>query len=244
MTSLVHFTASSSLNSLDQPIAATSVHLYVLLDPPEDFHTLESLLVKIYSYIFLKNPKLESTVLLRGASPVPEECAMLDDASPAQVHNPPLMSVAVGGTFDHLHIGHKLLLTATVFLAKKHVFVGVTDDVLLINKSHREQLEPITLRIAKVKEFLKRLNPVLKYTVVAIRDIYGPTITEKDIQGLVISTETKEGGDRINQERKRKGWNDLLIYEIQLYKYEGETEKVSSTTIRINLARESEKKDY
>lgn len=36
--------------------------------------------------------------------------------------------VAVGGTFDHLHAGHKILLTMTALLANKSVVVGVTGE--------------------------------------------------------------------------------------------------------------------
>lgn len=35
--------------------------------------------------------------------------------------------VVLGGTFDRLHIGHKILLTEAVLRAKKRVVVGVTD---------------------------------------------------------------------------------------------------------------------
>lgn len=33
---------------------------------------------------------------------------------------------AVGGTFDHLHAGHKILLTMTAILSAKSMVVGVT----------------------------------------------------------------------------------------------------------------------
>lgn len=36
-------------------------------------------------------------------------------------------SVVLGGTFDRLHCGHKILLTEAVLRAKKRVVVGVTD---------------------------------------------------------------------------------------------------------------------
>jgi hypothetical protein len=34
--------------------------------------------------------------------------------------------VAVGGTFDHLHAGHKLLLSASVAVAKQKLTIGLT----------------------------------------------------------------------------------------------------------------------
>lgn len=37
--------------------------------------------------------------------------------------------VAVGGTFDHLHAGHKILLTMTALSTRKSLIVGVTGRV-------------------------------------------------------------------------------------------------------------------
>lgn len=37
-------------------------------------------------------------------------------------------NVVLGGTFDRLHVGHKILLTEAVLRAEKRVVVGVTDD--------------------------------------------------------------------------------------------------------------------
>ncbi len=34
--------------------------------------------------------------------------------------------VAVGGTFDHLHAGHKILLSMTAWIADEKVVIGVT----------------------------------------------------------------------------------------------------------------------
>ena len=36
--------------------------------------------------------------------------------------------VAVGGTFDRLHVGHRLLLAATALVCTRRVYVGVTGD--------------------------------------------------------------------------------------------------------------------
>ncbi|RAL15984.1 putative pantetheine-phosphate adenylyltransferase [Aspergillus homomorphus CBS 101889] len=59
-------------------------------------------------------------------------------------------AVAVGGTFDHFHIGHKLLLTATALVLQpvedaegreRTLIVGVTGDELLVKKKYPEYLE-------------------------------------------------------------------------------------------------------
>ena len=36
--------------------------------------------------------------------------------------------VAVGGTFDRLHVGHRLLLAATALVCTRRVYMGVTGD--------------------------------------------------------------------------------------------------------------------
>lgn len=43
-------------------------------------------------------------------------------------------NVVLGGTFDRLHVGHKILLTEAVLRATKRVVVGVTDDNMVKSK--------------------------------------------------------------------------------------------------------------
>jgi phosphopantetheine adenylyltransferase len=92
--------------------------------------------------------------------------------SPSQVGNPlpPVTpstthhSVAVGGTFDHLHIGHKLLLTFTIFLASplppsspRKITIGITTDSLLENKKHASVLESWEIRQQRTAEFVESI---------------------------------------------------------------------------------------
>ncbi|OZJ01749.1 hypothetical protein BZG36_05242, partial [Bifiguratus adelaidae] len=94
-------------------------------------------------------------------------------------------TVVVGGTFDHLHSGHKILLTMTAWLAKRRVICGVTDDVMLQKKANADLIEPTSLRIERVRAFLNTIQPNLEYEVVPIFDAYGPTITDPNIQCIV-----------------------------------------------------------
>ncbi|KAK4990128.1 hypothetical protein LTR50_002758 [Elasticomyces elasticus] len=75
--------------------------------------------------------------------------------------------VAVGGTFDHLHIGHKLLLTMTALCVDSTTFenqdqarsltIGITGDELLKNKKFAECLESWHDRQKAVWSFLKAI---------------------------------------------------------------------------------------
>jgi phosphopantetheine adenylyltransferase len=71
---------------------------------------------------------------------------------------------AVGGTFDHLHIGHKLLLTMTIFMSdsasgpqERAVTVGITAEDLLKNKKYAEFLEDWHERYAATHRFIHAL---------------------------------------------------------------------------------------
>lgn len=72
--------------------------------------------------------------------------------------------VAVGGTFDHLHAGHKLLLTATALAlygssetSSRRLIVGITGDELLKNKKYSEYLGSWEQRASDVVDFMKSI---------------------------------------------------------------------------------------
>lgn len=77
------------------------------------------------------------------------------------------ISVAVGGTFDHLHIGHKLLLTMFAFVLGRKALtndegpstltIGITGDALLKNKKYGDYLESWGDRQQAAHEFLSSI---------------------------------------------------------------------------------------
>jgi len=68
---------------------------------------------------------------------------------------------------------------------------------------------------------------------VEINDPFGPTITNEAISALVVSEETKNGGEAVNKKRTEKSWDALQVYQVDVIEYEGV--KMSSTDIRRKL---------
>lgn len=190
----------------------------------------------------------------------------------------PHYSVAVGGTFDHLHLGHKRLLTALALALEpldynnqdreRLLTIGVTGDALLVNKKFAECLESWEERFRSTAAFLAgimdfsgnesprvertrtsdgkgqvvimQFQPNLIYKFVEFFDVCGPTVTDENITALVVSKETSAGGAFVNEERAKKGWSRLSIFEVDVLASGGEAkasannfeDKISSTDIR------------
>ena len=104
-------------------------------------------------------------------------------------------NVAIGGTFDHLHAGHKLMLSVAAMLSSESILCGITDDQMLSGKSYRERIEDWNIRAARVRQFLTEFAPPeIRINLIRITDAHGPTITEPNLQALIVSPETIPGG--------------------------------------------------
>ncbi|XP_050438514.1 bifunctional coenzyme A synthase-like [Adelges cooleyi] len=152
-------------------------------------------------------------------------------------------NVVLGGTFDRLHKGHKILLSTAALKCTKKLTVGVTDTSMLKSKKLWELIEPCEIRIKNVKGFLKDIDPTLEYDVLPIYDIYGPTIHDSTFQMIVVSEETTKGGEMINENRINVGLKPLDIIPVPLLKEnktlidccEEEENKISSSNYRMRM---------
>lgn len=133
--------------------------------------------------------------------PVPAGCEgtpsqVPDHIQPAQAH----YSVAVGGTFDHFHLGHKLLLTITALALEpgpvtnsdpdRLLTVGVTVDELLANKKYAEYLESWDERCNSVATFL---TDIINFIPPERRSISVQGVTEPGPNGKYILMELRPG---------------------------------------------------
>lgn len=145
---------------------------------------------------------------------------------------------ALGGTFDHLHDGHKILLTVAAYVAH-HVIVGVTGPKLLVKKKYSEWMELLDVRMRLVMEFFRRVSPTVDFRIYEINDVYGPTGFLRAIDALVISDETTLGAQAVNKHRAELGLEELFIISVDVLggsEADGWAGKLSSTEIRRGLA--------
>jgi pantetheine-phosphate adenylyltransferase len=139
------------------------------------------------------------------------------------------MRVCIGGTFNPLHKGHKLLIEKAFEVAGKQgsVFIGITTGEIVKGKMDVESFEGRKKVIEKylyVKDFIKRV------TVKPIIDKYGPSI-EEEFDAIVISPETRKTAEEINKKRKQNGRKPLEIIQIHFVLAE-DGHPISSSRIR------------
>jgi pantetheine-phosphate adenylyltransferase len=139
------------------------------------------------------------------------------------------MKVCIGGTFDIIHKGHRLLISKAFEIAGEDgiVFTGVTTDNLIKNKG---EIRPLKSRIKAVKEFLEKKGLLSKAIIKPISDKFGPT-TNEDFDVIVVSPETFKTAKEINKLRRNKGKKNLKIVKIP-FVLADDRKPISSTRIR------------
>ncbi len=138
-----------------------------------------------------------------------------------------MVRVAVGGTFDPLHDGHKALLEkACELTGGGELFIGLASDKLARKKSH--EVADYRSRYDNVMKFIKTrgIIPV----IVRLDDPFGPTIAD-DFDFLVVSPETLPVALKINRIRKEKGLRSIEIVPVD-YVLAEDGLPISSTRIK------------
>ena len=132
--------------------------------------------------------------------------------------------VAVGGTFDKFHDGHKKLLS-TAFEIANEVEIGVTSDAFGGLKGDIDSCEE---RMRNLKSYFSNQD---NFIIVPLDDAYGTTVYDEDFYAIVVSEETEPTAMEINKVRISKNMKPLDIVVVSfVLAYDGTP--ISSTRIR------------
>ncbi|MFW9877374.1 MAG: pantetheine-phosphate adenylyltransferase [Candidatus Thorarchaeota archaeon] len=146
-----------------------------------------------------------------------------------------LKKVGLGGTFDHLHEGHKFLLK-TALSVSEFIEIGLTTQNLLENKQFTSKLEDYTTREKKIKEFISSFTSINRINIVEIKDWddMNKYAQDPEYEGLIVSQETYENALKLNNNREEMGLNPLILIVIPIIK-DNNKKKISSTSIREKI---------
>jgi len=138
--------------------------------------------------------------------------------------------VALGGTFDVLHAGHRHLLDGAFKLGDT-VLIGVTSDRFVATLHKKHKVRPFSIRVRDLDRFLKTRGWSSRARVTVLREPYGPAARRKKLQALIVSRGTVASGRRLNRLRRKGGLQPLDLFVVDLLKAR-DGKPISTTRIR------------
>ncbi len=123
----------------------------------------------------------------------------------------------MGGSFDHLHIGHHKLIK-TAFTYSAFVTIGLTSDKMIKNKKFSKSLENYETRFKSLTNYLNISGYQDRHKIIKLTDIYGTTLEDKNSEAIFTTNDTKKKAELINRKRNDLGLEALEIRNIDLVK--------------------------
>lgn len=137
--------------------------------------------------------------------------------------------VVVGGTFDYLHDGHRVLLKKA-FEVGERVLIGITSDQMLLEKDSAG-VQPLSVRMRALEDFLREKGWFERARISMISDSVGSAGGDEELEAIVVTDETEDGAEKINEVRAEKGLDPLEVIKIP-YVLAEDGKPISSIRIR------------
>lgn len=145
------------------------------------------------------------------------------------MHRKPHQKLALGGTFDHFHIGHQHFIDFAANLSQQ-IVIGLTTDRLLKGKTFPDQIQDFHTRKKNLINYCKKKN--YHCLIVPLDNPYGPPINKNEhFDALAVTEFTINGAKAINDLRKTIGLRPLQVHVCQMLKDQNDL-VISSTRIR------------
>ncbi|HMK94023.1 MAG TPA: phosphopantetheine adenylyltransferase [Candidatus Limnocylindrales bacterium] len=138
--------------------------------------------------------------------------------------------VAVGGTFDELHKGHKALLSKSFQIGEK-VVIGLSSDEFASRMRKPHVTATYEERFKELQAFLEKSGFANRVQIVPLNDPYGLTTSLESLEALVVSKETESTACKINEIRAKSSLPALKIVTINMIPAENFA-PISTTRIR------------
>ncbi len=140
-------------------------------------------------------------------------------------------TVGVGGTFDELHKGHKILLLGA-FDSGEHVIIGLSSDQFIKKMGKPHATADYAERLRELKKFLRAQNLQDRATIIEIDDPSGGVLSPNNpIEALVVSRETEPTARKLNDQRLEIEMPTLEIIVIDMVPSDNHS-LISTTRIR------------
>ena len=137
--------------------------------------------------------------------------------------------IAMGGTFDIIHRGH-LTLLSTAFEISEKVIIGLTSDEF-VQKKGKNPIHKYDERFKNLTSIIFKKFPNSYFEISQLNNDFGPAVLQKEVQALVVSDETKNQGDILNQLRAERNLSsvEVIVVPMSLAK---DGERISTTRIK------------
>lgn len=142
----------------------------------------------------------------------------------------------LGGTFDHLHLGHKKLM-GQALSSSKSLTIGIVSNPL-ISKPYPLSLESLTTRTAHLASYLNHLGVSDRVNIITIDDMFGTTLSDPTIEAIFVTEGTIGNAKIIANKRNQIGLSPLEIIKVP-YALAEDGLPISSSRIRNGLIGES-----